>query len=138
MPRNVEIKARLHNIEELRARAAALSDCAPEVIEQSLHYARPGATLVLFTPTAAGVRTSLDLGDLYFREIRLVPSYSCGPDDTRLAYKLLREGQVPAERLVTHRFALGEVQAAYDTARDGGDALKVLVTFAKDVPDAEK
>ncbi len=34
MSRNVEIKARLPNIEELRSLAAALSDCAPEVIEQ--------------------------------------------------------------------------------------------------------
>ena len=44
---------------------------------------RPGGTALLFTPTPTDVLTSLDLGELYFREVSLVPSYSCGPEDTR-------------------------------------------------------
>jgi L-iditol 2-dehydrogenase len=101
----------------------------PEVIRQALAYVRDAGAACLFTPTATGVTTALDLGDLYFREISLVPAYSCGPDDTRRAYDFLREGQVRPERLVTHRFGLEQVQQAYDTARRGGAALKVLVTF---------
>jgi L-iditol 2-dehydrogenase len=101
----------------------------PDVIRQALAYVRPGGTALLFTPTPAGVRTDLDLHDLYFREVSLVPSYSCGPRDTRQAYELLRTGRVRVEGLVTHRFPLERVQEAYDTARRGGAALKVLVTF---------
>jgi L-iditol 2-dehydrogenase len=99
------------------------------VIRQALAYVRPGGTALLFTPTPAGVATDLDLHDLYFREVSLVPSYSCGPDDTRQAYALLRDGRVRVEALVTHRFPLERVQQAYDTARRGGSALKVLLTF---------
>ncbi len=99
----------------------------PEVIRQALAYVRPGGTALLFTPTPAGVTTALDLGELYFREVSLVPSYSCGPEDTRQAYGLLRTGQVRPEALVTHRFRLADVQQAYDTARRGGPAVKVLV-----------
>jgi L-iditol 2-dehydrogenase len=101
----------------------------PAVIVQALGYVRNGGAALLFTPTPAGVATALDLGDLYFREVSLVPSYSCGPRDTRLAYELIRTGRVEPARLVTHRFGLDEVQKAYDTARGGGAALKVLVTF---------
>jgi L-iditol 2-dehydrogenase len=101
----------------------------PEVVRQALAYVRDAGAACLFTPTPTGVTTALDLGDLYFREISLVPSYSCGPDDTSHAYDLLREGKVRPERLVTHRFRLEQVQEAYDTARHGGAALKVLVTF---------
>jgi L-iditol 2-dehydrogenase len=101
----------------------------PDIVRQALAYVRPGGTAVLFTPTPAGVRTELDLHDLYFREVSLVPSYSCGPDDTREAYELLRTGRVRVEALVTHRFLLERVQEAYDIARAGGAALKVLVTF---------
>ena len=101
----------------------------PDVIRQALSYVRPGGTAVLFTPTPEGVETELDLYDLYVREVSLVPSYSCGPHDTREAYELLRKGRVRVEELVTHRFALARVQEAYDTARRGGAALKVLVTF---------
>jgi L-iditol 2-dehydrogenase len=102
----------------------------PDVVRQALGYVRPGGTAILFTPTPAGVATPLDLGELYFREVTLLPSYSCGPNDTRLAYEWLKEGLVCPDGLVTHRFALDEVQRAYDTARRGGPALKVLVTFA--------
>jgi L-iditol 2-dehydrogenase len=101
----------------------------PEVIRQAVDYVRPGGTALLFTPTPTDVLTSLDLGELYFREVSLVPSYSCGPTDTRLAYELLRKGQVHPERLVTHRFALDNVQEAFETARRGGAAVKVLVTL---------
>ena len=74
--------------------------------------------------------TGLDLHDLYFREVSLVPSYSCGPSDTRLAYEFLRSGRVRTEGLITHRFPL----AAWDDAivtiagvkRTG--AVKVLLT----------
>jgi L-iditol 2-dehydrogenase len=101
----------------------------PEVINQALAYVRPGGTALLFTPTPAGVVTALDLGDLYFREVSLVPSYSCGPQDTRAAYGLLRERKVRPEVLVTHRFPLDRIQDAFDTALAGGEAIKVLVTF---------
>jgi L-iditol 2-dehydrogenase len=102
---------------------------SPEVIVQSLAYTRNGGVAVLFTPTPAGSLTSLDFDDLYFREISLVPSYSCGPQDTRQAYELLRSGAVDASALVTHRFPIKEIQTAYDTAKRGGSVLKVLVMF---------
>ncbi len=101
----------------------------PEVIRQAMAYVRDAGAACLFTPTATGVTTGLDLGELYFREVSLIPSYSCGPDDTRLAYDLLRSGRVRTEGLVTHRFPLVAAQEAFDTARRGGEALKVLVTF---------
>jgi len=105
----------------------------PDVIRQALAYVRPGGTALLFTPTAAGVLTPLDLGELYFREISLVPSYSCGPDHTREAHALLRRGAIDVSRLVTHRFDLDDIQRAYDTARGGGSTLKVLVTFEREI-----
>jgi L-iditol 2-dehydrogenase len=101
----------------------------PEVISRALGYVRPAGSACLFTPTPAGALTPLDLGELYFREVRLVPSYSCGPEDTRAAYELISSGAVEVAPLVTHSFALENIQQAYDTARRGGPALKVLVTF---------
>src|SRR5262249_18387769 len=98
-------------------------------IRQSLTYVRPGGAASLFTPTAAGVLTELDLGELYFREVSLIPSYSCGPTETREAYELLRTGQVQAEKMITHRFRPEQAQQAYDAAKRGGGVLKVIVEF---------
>ncbi len=103
-----------------------------EVIRQSLEYVRDAGVASLFAPTATGVLTELELGDLYFREVSLIPSYSCGPEDTRFAYELLRTDGVDPRPLITHRFPLGEVQAAFDTAKAGGAAIKVIVTFPEE------
>ena len=110
----------------------------PDVIRQSLRYIRDGGVALLFTPTATGVVTPLDLGELYFRDISLIPSYSCGPTDTREAYELLRQGRVRPEGIITHRFAIDRVQEAFDTARRGGAALKVLVTFPRNAGDEQQ
>jgi L-iditol 2-dehydrogenase len=101
----------------------------PAVIEQATRMVRGGGSVILFTPTASGERTNLDLGDLYFREVRLLPAYSCGPTDTRKAYELLRTGRVDVRPILTHRYSLDEVQLAYNTAKGGGVALKVIVEF---------
>ena len=56
-----------------------------EVIRQALGYVRPAGAACLFAPTGPGVSTPLDLGELYFREVSLVPAYSCGPVETAIA-----------------------------------------------------
>src|SRR5262249_1400528 len=119
-----------HNIEPVDF--AIIGPGSPEVIWQSLTYIRGGGTAILFTPTPSGLMTALDLGDLYFREINLVPSYSCGPEDTQAAYQLLRQSRIQPERLISHRFGLDDVQRGYDIARQGGRALKVLIQFAEE------
>lgn len=101
----------------------------PAVIAGATQYVRSGGTVVQFTSTPFGVDTPLDLSTLYFREVSVVPSYSCGPRDTRDAYRLLCEGKLDVAPLVTHRFPLDQIQTAYDTAKRGGSVLKVLVTF---------
>ena len=52
-------------------------------------------------PRSAGSSTP---HDLYFREVPVVPSYSCGPDETRRALDLLASRRVAVADLVTHRF----------------------------------
>lgn len=85
----------------------------------------PGGTLVVFTPTPAGVRWPLPVHDLFFRELTVVPSYSAGPEDTRRALALLAGG-LPVEDLITHRLTLADAARGYDLIRQMA-ALKVVV-----------
>lgn len=120
--------------EQLRrsAHVVIIGPGSPEVIRQSLDYLRDAGAACLFTPTPSGVLTDLNLGDLYFRDVSLVPSYSCGPDDTRAAYEFVRMGSLDPRQLITHRFPLTDVQRAFDTAKAGGAAVKVIVTFPEE------
>jgi L-iditol 2-dehydrogenase len=87
-----------------------------------------GATVVQFTATPPEEEMLVRPHDLYFNETRLIPSYSCGPDDTREALELVRRGVLCARELVTHRFPLARICEAYDQAQKP-DSLKVVVTF---------
>jgi L-iditol 2-dehydrogenase len=95
-----------------------------------LACAAPGATLLQFSPVTPGETWPLDPNRVYFDEVRLIPSYSCGPDDTRAALDLLASGLVDLAAFITHRFPLDRAGEAYDLVAAGGDSAKVLVTFS--------
>lgn len=99
-------------------------------MEHGLSCVGRGGSLLLFSPAGPGKKLSLDVDYLYFRDISLVTSYSCGPSDTRYALDLIRKKEVNPERLITHRFDLENVNEAYCTAVKGGDTLKVMVDLA--------
>lgn len=99
-----------------------------KAIAQGVAAAGKGATVVQFTATPPEDELMLNPHDLYFNEIRLVPSYSCGPNDTREAIKLVERGVLRASDLVTHRFPLAQVAEAYATAQKP-ESLKVIVSF---------
>lgn len=87
-----------------------------------------GATVVQFTATPPDEDLLVRPHDLYFNETRLIPSYSCGPDDTREALDLVRHGVINARDLVTHSFPLAQINEAYAQAQRP-ESLKVVVTF---------
>ncbi|GIW45382.1 MAG: sorbitol dehydrogenase [Candidatus Binatia bacterium] len=100
-----------------------------EALDLAIRCAARGGTVVQFMGTAPGERYALDTHDLYFREVRLVPSYSCGPQETREALELIEAGVVRAHHVVTHRFPLAEVGEAYRTAAQDPSAIKVVVSL---------
>lgn len=97
-----------------------------EVMQAGFDAAAPGGTVILFTPAEPQARWPLPVHDAYFREVTIVPSYSCGPDDTREALRLIGEG-LPVEPLVTHRLPLEAAMEGYRLVREATDALKVVV-----------
>src|SRR5687767_4631000 len=101
-----------------------------DVIEASLAAVAPGGTLLAFTMAAPEERLSLSPHDLYFDEIEIVPSYSCGPEDMREALASIASGRVGVADLVTHRFPVERASEAFDRAAKPEGSLKVLLTFS--------
>jgi L-iditol 2-dehydrogenase len=99
-------------------------------IEQGLACAARGATVVQFMGTEPGATLRLPTFDFYFKELRLVPSYSCGPVETRRALDLISAGVIGARHVVTHRFPLEEAAEAYRVAAVDKAAIKTVVTFS--------
>ena len=99
-----------------------------QALETGLACAARGGTVVQFMGTLPGEKLARDTFDYYFRELRLVPSYSCGPPDTRAALRLISAGIVRAEQLVTRVFPLEQAGMAYEHAATNTNAIKTLVT----------
>jgi len=99
-------------------------------IAAGIAAAGKGATIVQFTATPPGEELIVNTHDLYFNETRLIPSYSCGPDDTREALDLVQRGVLRASDLVTHRFPLSRIGDAFAQAQRP-ESLKVVVMTAE-------
>jgi L-iditol 2-dehydrogenase len=97
-------------------------------LDLAVQMLAPGGTIVLFAPMPPSERSAIDLNSLYFRDARIVSSYSCGPNDTLEARRLLAMGQVRAEQVVSHFVALEDLPWAYQ-AMKSGEILKPMVIF---------
>jgi L-iditol 2-dehydrogenase len=101
---------------------------SPEALRDAFAAVAPGGTVVMFTPLEPGVPLTLDPNDLYFRDVKLVTSYSCGPNDTREALDLIARRVVTSERLGAVLYPLQEAAQAYAALR-ASKIVKPIVTF---------
>jgi L-iditol 2-dehydrogenase len=101
----------------------------PQAMADGIRACAKGGTVLFFTPTPPGVLLQLEPHHLYFNEIDLRCSYSCGPFDTRDALELIARGVIRAQDLVTHRFPLAQAAEAFRLTARGGESLKALVVL---------
>lgn len=122
----------LHQVKELTHGRGAdhviVGPSAIPVIEQAYELVAPGGTLLLFSPMAPDKHWSFSPSRLYFHEISITSSYSCGPRETREALELIASGELEVDDLVSHRIDLGGVNDGIErTAKAQGDWLKAIV-----------
>ena len=86
-----------------------------------------GGIVLLFMASSQNDVLDFKPYDLYFRDISIVCSYSCGPHDTRMALDLIESGVVRSDEVITHRFPLSETQRGMELTATAQDSLKVLI-----------
>jgi L-iditol 2-dehydrogenase len=100
-----------------------------EVMAAGLECVRPGGNALFFTPAKPGEKLTIDPNYLYFRDINIITSYSCGPNDTAEACELIGRKVVSADKLVTHRFPIERTEEAFRLTAQAGESLKSLIVF---------
>jgi len=135
--------ARLAIAKELGAEIHDIADCAHlENAFDHLLVTSPPATIPPLLPllTFGGRATYIGIGEgdatisfdanaFHFRKLQLRASHASPAMYFPAALALLKSGAIPSERLVSHRFALDDVQQAFDVLRDPAlGAVKVVIT----------
>ncbi|HXP94269.1 MAG TPA: alcohol dehydrogenase catalytic domain-containing protein [Candidatus Binatia bacterium] len=121
--------AQLHALTKGRgADAVICGPGSPAALQHAIDAAAPGGTVLMFTPLEPGTPFPLDQPEVYFRDLSLVASYSCGPDDTREALLALADGRVRPDEVGVHEVRLEGVAEAYRSMRDA-KLVKPVVRF---------
>jgi len=98
-------------------------------MSQGINCAGRGGTVLFFTPTNPDEVLELKPNEIYFKDINIITSYSCGPDDTKEALDLISGGTVNSGSLITHRFPLEMTKDAFRLTAKAKESLKVIVTM---------
>ncbi len=98
------------------------------LVEQALRLSRPGAKILLFAQTSAAERIEIAGADICVGERVLQGSYSADVDLQAESARLVFSGELPLERLISHRFSLDSISEAIRIARYPGEtSLKVVI-----------
>jgi L-iditol 2-dehydrogenase len=100
-----------------------------EAMTQGLDCSGRGGRVVFFTPFNPSDLLQFQPNDIYFKDVNIISSYSCGPDDTREALRLISEGIIDSDRLITHSFPLEKTIDAFHITAKAKESLKVIVTM---------
>jgi L-iditol 2-dehydrogenase len=95
--------------------------------DYALTIVRPGGTILMFAPL--GPQDRLQIGqEAYFKDVRIIHSYSCGPRETQEAATAIRAGRVKAEQVCSEFIELDLLPERYKQMK-AGTILKPMVVW---------
>jgi L-iditol 2-dehydrogenase len=98
-----------------------------EAYKAGIDVCRKGGKICVFAPTVPEDYLQVSPKELFFSEVKIIPSYSTSHLETRAGLSLMESGKLRVGELVTHRFRLEDTGKAFAAALDGRESLKVVV-----------
>ncbi len=128
-PRSDDVAAELKKATEGRgADAAIVAASAKGIVESAVACTRPGARIVLFAQTSDKERIELSGAAICVGERMLQGCYSASIDVQKESVELVFGGKLPLELLLSDRYALDDINAAFHRASHPTErSLKVVV-----------
>jgi L-iditol 2-dehydrogenase len=104
---------------------AASAKC---IVEQAIRCSRPGSRILLFSQTSHQERIEVSGADICMGERSLLGSYSASVDLQRESAELVFSGELPVEKLISHRLPLDRISDGFQMALHPDDnSLKIMV-----------
>jgi len=107
---------------------AIVSTSSLKALEDAIDMVRKGGSVMMFGVPSKGAHINLDMGKIYSKEITLVTSYAASDKDTQEALDLIESSKIVVKQLITHTYSIVDSQKAFDHARTGKNAMKIIIT----------
>ncbi|MBA4459493.1 MAG: alcohol dehydrogenase catalytic domain-containing protein [Nitrosopumilaceae archaeon] len=107
---------------------AIVATSSLKALEDAIEMVRKGGAIMMFGVPSKGAKIDLDMSKVYSKEITLVTSYAASDNDTKDALQLIESGEIDVKQLVTHTYPISDSQKAFDHARSGESAMKIIIT----------
>ena len=107
---------------------AIVATSSLKALEDGIDMVRKGGTVMMFGVPSKDAKIVLDMNKIYSKEITLVSSYAASDHDTKEALRLIESSQIDVKQLVTHTYSIEDSQKAFDHARSGENAMKIIIT----------
>ena len=98
----------------------------PEIWERAFSCVRPGGTVHFFGGCKSGSTVTFDTTKMHYGDIKLMSVFHHTPKYFREALKLISEGDIEVEKLITDTLPLDKVEYAMER-HIAGDAIKFLI-----------
>ena len=97
----------------------------PHLVDQALRAVSPGGRVVAVA--VYGGRVEINPSLVVQRELRLQGSFAATGEDFAFAVQLIEGGAILHRELISHRFALADIDRAFEAQADRAHAVKVMV-----------
>lgn len=94
----------------------------------AIDLVRKGGSVMMFGVPSKGDIMNLDMSKVYSKELTINTSYAASDYDTKEALELIKSSRIDVKSLITHRYPISETQKAFEHARNGSDAMKIIIT----------
>lgn len=107
---------------------AIVATSSLKALEDAIDVVRKGGAVMMFGVPSKDAQIVLNMSKIYSKEITLVTSYAASDNDTKEALRLIESSQIDVKQLVTHTYPIEDSQKAFDHARSGDNAMKIIIT----------
>jgi L-iditol 2-dehydrogenase len=110
-----------------QADVVVLCTSALPAVKQAWQCVDKGGTVVFFAVPDPDKKVEIPINYFWMREVRILTSYYCGPEDISEAFHLIESRSVLVEDLITHKLPLREIVKGFQLVIEGKDSVKVII-----------
>ena len=93
----------------------------------AINFVRKGGTIIVFGVPSKGAKINLDMSDVYSKNITIINTYAASDIDTKEALEMISTKKINVKQLITHKYNLSDAQKAFEHAKTGKDAMKIII-----------